>query len=130
MVMNSKLIAPCGMNCNTCVAFLREKNKCPGCNLQGKPNSGYFKRCAIKNCNIIKEKGWKFCSPKCEKFPCQRLKNLDKRYRTKYDMSMIENLNMIKDKGIREFLKKQKKKYVKGKKIFCVHKKEFISRSS
>ena len=25
------LIAPCGMNCNICMAYLREKNKCPGC---------------------------------------------------------------------------------------------------
>lgn len=25
------LIAPCGMNCSICMAYLREKNKCPGC---------------------------------------------------------------------------------------------------
>jgi len=119
--MKSILIAPCGMNCNLCKAYLREKNKCPGCNFQEKPNSDYFEKCTIKNCNIIKEKNWKFCSPKCEKFPCTRLKNLDKRYRIKYNMSMIDNLNEINNKGIREFLNRQKGKYIKNKSIYCVH---------
>lgn len=113
------------MNCNLCIAYLREKNKCPGCNFQGKPNSDYLRKCTIKNCKIIKEKSWNYCSPKCEKFPCQRLKNLDKRYKKKYGMSMIENLDLINSKGIREFLRKQKKKYIKGKTIFCVHKKDY-----
>lgn len=122
--MKPKLIAPCGMNCNICVAFLREKNKCPGCNFQGKANSDYFRKCTIKNCEIIKEKGWKFCSPKCTKFPCTRLKNLDKRYKTKYNMSMIDNLKAIEKKGIREFIRKQKKKYIKKNKILCVHNKK------
>jgi len=30
--INSSLIAPCGMNCGICLAYLREKKKCPGCN--------------------------------------------------------------------------------------------------
>lgn len=29
--MDKTLIAPCGMNCQLCYAFQREKNKCPGC---------------------------------------------------------------------------------------------------
>lgn len=124
--MKPKLIAPCGMNCSLCIAYLRDKNKCPGCNLQGKPNSDYFRKCIIKNCKIIKENNWKFCSPKCEKFPCTRLKNLDKRYRTKYSMSMINNLENIKNNGIRSFINKEKKKWIKNNKIFCVHKKEYF----
>ena len=124
--MESKLIAPCGMNCKLCVAYLREKNKCPGCNYQGKPNSDYYKKCTIKNCNIIKNKNWKFCSPKCEKFPCVRLKNLDQRYKTKYQMSMIDNLNLINNKGVREFLRQQKNKYIKNNKILCVHNKKYF----
>ena len=121
--MNSKLIAPCGMNCSICVGYLREKNKCPGCNLMNKKPE-YCKKCIIRNCNILKKNKWKFCSDKCEKFPCRRLKILDKRYKTKYGMSMIDNLNMIKNKGIREFLKQQKKKYQKGNKVLCVHNKK------
>ncbi len=123
--MKSKLIAPCGMNCSICVAYLREKNKCPGCNLQGKPSSDYFRKCSIKNCSVIKEKNWKFCSPKCDSYPCGRLKTLDKRYKTKYGMSMRENLENIKKKGIRKFIESEKKRWMKGNKIFCVHNKKY-----
>lgn len=120
--MKSNLIANCGMNCSICVAYLRDKNKCPGCRNQ--KNSNYCKKCIIKNCKIIKKNKWKFCRPKCEKFPCQRLKGLDKRYKNKYNMSMIDNLNQIENKGIRFFLAQQKKKYQKGNKIICVHNKK------
>ena len=126
--MKKILIAPCGMNCSICIAYLREKNKCPGCNLIDKTKSKYCRKCIIKNCKILKKNKWKFCSDKCEKFPCQRLKQLDKRYIAKYDMSMMDNLNMIKDKGIREFLKQQKIKYQKANKVFCVHNKKFIKK--
>ena len=30
-------------------------------------------------------------------FPCRRLKELDKRYHTRYHMSIIDNLNYIKE---------------------------------
>ena len=124
--MKPKLIAPCGMNCNLCIAYLREKNNCPGCNFQGKPDSDYVRKCTIKNCNIIKEKSWKYCCSKCEKFPCQRLKSLDKRYRTKYGMSMVENLEFIKEKGIIKFINNEKQRWIKNGKIFCVHHKKYF----
>ena len=126
--MKPNLIAPCGMNCSLCIGHLREKNKCPGCREQGKKinsKSSYIRKCIIKNCDVLKKNKWKFCSNKCEKFPCQRLKNLDKRYRTKYDMSMIENLEFIHKKGIRYFIKREKERWIKNNKIFCVHKKEY-----
>ena len=63
------------------------------------------------HCEILKNKKLKFCSNKCEKYPCTRLKNLDKRYRNKYHMSMIENLENIKKYGIEKFLEKEKKKW-------------------
>ena len=124
--MKSNLIAPCGMNCNICIGFLRDKNTCPGCNFMGKPESNkkYCKKCIIRSCKIIKKNKWKFCSKKCEKFPCRRLKDLDNRYKTKYNMSMIDNLEVIETKGIRFFLKKQKNKYQKNNKIICVHNKQ------
>jgi hypothetical protein len=124
MNTNPKLIAPCGMNCGLCYAYLRDKNKCPGCRSGGSPNSNYIKKCIIRNCDILKKKKFKFCSNKCENFPCKRLRNLDKRYRTKYKMSMVKNLEFIMDKGIKKFLIEQDKKWSCpkcGKKI-CVHK--------
>ena len=49
------------------------------------------------------------------------MKSLDKRYRTKYGMSEIDNLNDIAEIGIRKFLESEDKKWVKGDKILCVH---------
>ena len=124
--MKTVLIAPCGMNCSLCVAYLRDKNRCPGCrNISNENEPKTRTQCIIKNCDQLKKNNWKYCSDKCEKFPCTRLKNLDKRYRNKYDMSMIENLKSIKKIGIRKFIEKEKKKWIKGGKMFCVHRKEY-----
>lgn len=114
-------IAPCGMNCGICLGYLREKNTCPSCRKDTKIE--YCKKCIIKHCNILKESKMKFCSDKCDKYPCRRLKQLDKRYRTKYNMSMIENLENIKKYGIRKFVKKENKRW-KCKEcqgVICVH---------
>jgi len=119
---NTKLIAPCGMNCALCMAYQREKNHCPGCN---GPDEGKLKsciNCKIKNCENLEK--LKYCY-KCEEFPCTRIKNLDKRYRTKYGMSMIENLNAIKTKGIENFLEEQTTRWSCSKcsSLLCVHRK-------
>lgn len=113
------------MNCNLCAAYLREKNRCPGCRECdiGTRKSAY--NCVIKNCDKLKENHWKYCSLKCEKFPCRRLKNLDKRYRAKYEMSMIENLEYIEKNGILKFIESEKKRWIRENKIFCVHKKKY-----
>jgi hypothetical protein len=122
---SSNLIAPCGMNCGICVAYLREKNKCPGCrNIDNR--SKYCRKCIIKNCKVLKENKWKFCSSKCDRYPCTRLKNLDKRYKTKYGMSMIENLEFIKENGIIRFIRNEKKRWIKGNKVYCVHNRRFF----
>jgi hypothetical protein len=66
----------------------------------------YCLECRIKNCEYLKESESGFCY-ECSQFPCKRLKQLDKRYRTKYHMSMIENLDYIKQYGLEEFAKKE-----------------------
>lgn len=125
VIMKQALIAPCGMNCSLCIGYLRDKDNCPGCNLQEK-ESKYCRKCIIKNCKILKENNLKYCSNKCEKFPCTRLKNLDKRYSEKYEMSMIENLDSISENGIRKFIKNEKKRWIKNDKVYCVHRKEYF----
>jgi hypothetical protein len=105
----SELIAPCGMNCSICIAYLREKNKCLGCRAVNKWKPVTRVRCRIKNCEHFPKLA-KFCY-KCKLFPCDKIKHIDKRYRTKYHMSMIENLTMIKKEGIKKFLEKDKKKW-------------------
>ena len=91
------------MNCGICYAALREKNTCPGCrgDNESKPNSCF--RCKILNCPELIKHGHKYCFS-CKSYPCKNLKSLDKRYRTKYHMSMIENLDSIKKNGIRKFI--------------------------
>jgi hypothetical protein len=119
--MKSKLIAPCGMNCAICLGYLREKNKCPGCRLIDPKKAKTRLRCKIKNCKRLKGNKYRFCYS-CKLFPCARMKHLDKRYRTKYGMSMIENLEFIKKNGIRRFLAKEEKRWTcKCGGTICVH---------
>jgi ribosomal protein S27AE len=65
----------------------------------------------------------RFCSDRCGRYPCKRLRDLDKRYRTRYGMSMIDNLEFIKSSGIRVFLKKEKERWTCKKcgGTICVH---------
>jgi len=107
--MKAKLVAPCGMNCALCLGFQREKNRCPGCKEDDPAKPKYCVTCQIKNCSETAASGSKFCF-RCPRYPCQRLKRLDKRYRTRYGMSMIENLNFIRENGIRKFLDLEKKR--------------------
>lgn len=96
-------IAPCGMNCGTCIAFLREKNKCPGCRSLKEDAGKSRLECKIRNCLELPDKTAGYCSD-CKSFPCKRIRNIDKRYRTKYNTSFIENLTMISERGINAFL--------------------------
>jgi hypothetical protein len=117
------LIAPCGMNCGICMAYVRDRNKCPGCRGTDANKPVTRVRCKIKNCGIFQKDGAKLCF-ECGNFPCDNLKHLDKRYRTKYNMSMIENLEYIRDYGIRKFLKNEDVRWTCSRcgGSICVHK--------
>jgi hypothetical protein len=98
----SSMIAPCGMNCGSCLGYLREKNKCYGCRTNSSDKISRVK-CIIKNCELLAGTASKFCYD-CGKFPCARMKQLDKRYRTKYNTGLIDNLLMVKGEGMESFL--------------------------
>jgi hypothetical protein len=117
------LIAPCGMNCGICMAYLREKNKCPGCRGSDADKSVTRIRCKIKTCQVFQKSKSRFCFD-CRNFPCDKLKHLDKRYRTKYHMSMVENLENIKLLGLRKFVAQEKTRWACSEcgGIICVHK--------
>lgn len=120
--METRLIAPCGMNCGICLAYLRDKRRCPGCLGEDINKSASCIQCIIKNCEVIKQSQSKFCY-ECENYPCKRLKQLDKRYRTKYKMSMIENLENIKAAGLSVFIENEKERWLCKKcgGVICVH---------
>jgi hypothetical protein len=126
-MMEQDLIAPCGMNCRLCISYQASKNKlknkgfnrkyCEGCIPRGE-NCTHMG----DSCEILRTGAVRFCF-ECGKFPCKRLKALDKRYRTKYHMSMIENLEFIRDQGIERFLKKEDEKWkcITCKDVICCH---------
>jgi hypothetical protein len=122
--IKAELIAPCGMNCAICMGhLLREKNICPGCRGDDKNKPRNCVRCIIVNCEHLQNTQSKYCSEKCDKFPCSRLKDLDKRYRTKYGMSMLENLKNIEDLGIMAFVRNEKTRWTCPEcgGLICVH---------
>ncbi|VVB75763.1 Uncharacterised protein [Candidatus Tiddalikarchaeum anstoanum] len=108
------------MNCAICLAYLRDKNHCVGCRGSDTDKNISCIRCKIKNCN---ERKGKYCFS-CKLYPCEKIKHIDKRYRTKYEMSMIENLNNIKKIGITKFVKNETKRWTcpSCKGVICVHK--------
>jgi hypothetical protein len=121
------MIAPCGINCSVCIAYLREKNKCLGCLSQYNDNEPvHCTRCQIRNCDE-RESEKTYCFD-CSRYPCQKLKKLDKRYKNSYHTSLISNLEDIKNIGIKEFVKKEKEKW-KCKKcgnVISIHKNECL----
>lgn len=106
---DKSLIAPCGMNCGTCIAYMRVKNSCPGCRIYSSGKAVSVQKCIIPRCTNLVRITSGFCYD-CEKYPCLRLKQLDKRYRSKYKTSFIENLTIIKEKGIDNFLEFETKR--------------------
>ncbi|MDO8737104.1 MAG: DUF3795 domain-containing protein [Thermoleophilia bacterium] len=119
--ISRNLIAPCGMNCGLCRAHLRRNNPCHGCRNIEKNNPKTRFSCKIRNCT---ERIGKFCF-ECAGFPCDRLKHLDKRYKSKYGMSEIENLEFIRIRGINDFIKRERKRWQSSKGVFCVHDKKY-----
>ena len=122
-----ELIAPCGMNCGICRAYLAfthgvptkrgKVTHCAGCIPRGK--NCYIKR----GCPKLWKHQIQSCS-QCDTVPCEKLAHLDKRYRERYGMSMVENVKMIKAQGMAEFLKAQADRYSCpscGIGVVCVH---------
>jgi hypothetical protein len=114
-------IAPCGMNCGICKAYLRKKNPCHGCH-EAEQNMPITRvNCRIRTCD---KRTGDFCYD-CDQFPCDRLKHLDKRYRTRYGMSEIENLEHIRDRGMESFQENERARWTSEKGVFCVHDKQY-----
>lgn len=103
VIIDRSVIAPCGMNCGSCIGYMRPDNKCYGCWQDDEFKRNSCVQCVIKKCDLLEKTESKFCY-ECPKYPCRRLKQLDKRYKTKYHTSFLDNLSMIRDKGIDYFL--------------------------
>ncbi|MBI5001247.1 MAG: DUF3795 domain-containing protein [Euryarchaeota archaeon] len=109
------LVAPCGMDCAICGAYLAGKHDvkskgvrmpyCKGCRPRGK-------MCAFlkKRCPTLMQGGVEFCF-ECGSFPCGRLRTIDKRYRERYRTSLIGNSKLLRKIGMGAFLRKQEKEW-------------------
>ena len=113
--MKPEQIGPCGMNCGICSSHLAlthdvkqkgiKMSYCAGCRIRNKKCAFLKKRCETLRNNTIQ-----YCF-ECKGFPCKNLQGLDKRYRTLFRMSMIDNLETIKKEGMKNFLNQQKKQW-------------------
>ena len=115
-----ELIAPCGINCGICRAFLRPKNKCAGCRQIVDVSQKARFNCVIRNCA---QRAGPFCDS-CPVFPCERIKHLDKRYQLRYAMSEIANLTLIHEQGINSFIDSETEKWIEDGCVRCVHDKK------
>jgi hypothetical protein len=122
-MINAEFIAPCGMNCGICSGHLRDKKSCPGCRGNALEQPVYCASCRIRNCAEFKDGQKSFCF-ECASFPCLRLRQLDKRYRLRYGMSMLENLKMLKTVGLPAFVQQEQTRWAcpQCDGIICVHK--------
>jgi hypothetical protein len=104
------LIAPCGINCSICRAYLGERNPCPGCRADDAGKRKARVMCKMKTCGVFQDTEKEYCY-QCLDFPCKRILNLDKRYRNRYQMSLVENLEDIRDLGLENFLNNEDTKW-------------------
>ena len=129
LILQPLLIAPCGMNCGLCSgyqAYIHHLKKvrgkihhCVGCRIRNKQCSFIKGRC--KNKKLVNGKN-SYCFSCCF-FPCESLRKIDERYRERYNMSMIDNLKVIKKNAMKKFLAKEEKKWrcLKCGDIRCCH---------
>jgi hypothetical protein len=103
------LIAPCGINCGVCYVYLREKKACLGCRGTDADKPGHCLKCRIKTCAV--GKGFVFCVD-CVDYPCALVKRMDKSYRTRYQVSLIEMALRLKAVGAEQFIIDEWKKWL------------------
>lgn len=111
------LFGPCGMFCGFCGSYLAKINNvprrhgiisyCDGCRPRDKMCSFLKKRCPK-----LLDKKVAYCY-ECDEFPCSNLAHIDYRYRSKFTFqySLIDTLNVIKQKGEEAALNELKERF-------------------
>ena len=100
--------APCGMNCVVCYKHCYHQKPCAGClnTDTGKPE--HCRKCRIKDCVQLKEITYCY---QCGDFPCRLIRNLEKSYNSRYEESLVENSEIVREEGICNFLKIHSARY-------------------
>ena len=100
-------IACCGLDCGLCpVYYTKGPSRCPGC--CGLDFHNRHPSCSIITCCVKKHK-FETCA-ECNEFPCSKIDKWDK-----YDSFIshkvsLTNLELIKEKGMEQFLTQQKRR--------------------
>lgn len=105
-------IAVCGLDCGLCPRYYTAgTSRCPGCG--GLGFSDKHPSCSFITC-CVKKRGLEVCG-QCPEFPCSKFKS-EEEYRAEESSSypparkVLSNLRFIKEKGIREFVRRQEKR--------------------
>lgn len=100
------------MDCGVCSGYLAHSHgvprkrgailHCTGCRARAK-KCAYLKG----HCLALANGEVDFCF-ECADYPCLRLQQLDSRYRGRYGMSLIENLDLVRDSGVQALIERQR----------------------
>jgi len=118
--LDPEMIAPCGINCLGCKAHIMQKKTCPGCLSDSPAKAASCRNCLIKTCAA--EHGLKSCG-ECQTFPCRLITHIDKRYRLRYSLSLVENGLFLKQNGMEAFLDREKERWTCPEcgGVICLH---------
>ena len=106
--IGSQLFAPCGMNCMVCFTHCSTKKACGGCLGTEESKPGHCRTCLRKNCAAERELSYCY---EFSDFPCRMIRDLDRSYRKRYGVSLIEQSLFVKENGIELFLENERKRY-------------------
>jgi len=104
--------SPCGVFCGACPSY---EKSCLGCGSEDHNQKRKSKwKCRIRKC-CFEDKDLDFCID-CDEFPCQSLgKKLKNSHpgeaRFSYRHEIYHNLKQIKEKGVENWIKEQKKRH-------------------
>lgn len=106
--IDALFFAPCGVNCFVCYVHLKEKRPCNGCLGSDLNKPRRCIDCKIKKC--VHSRKINYCF-ECTDYPCKIIKNLEKSYIARYNVSLIENCKTVKSLGVDRFQEQEKLKW-------------------
>lgn len=106
--IDSRLLAPCGVNCFACYKHLAPRKPCCGCLTGDVGKPGHCRACAIREC--CESKGFTWCF-ECADFPCSESKRMERNYK-KYGVSPIGNLTSVRAAGLDAFMRQERERWL------------------
>ena len=104
--IDSKLFAPCGVNCISCERY---QNPCVGCLIGDDGKNKASLKCKIKVC--FDKKNFSYCG-RCSEFPCPLIKKHSKKYIKRYDLNTLDSAKRIKTTGIGKMMTQDREKWI------------------